>query len=87
MLVDKKRERERVRKKVGNWHDKVCVVFVDAVITQMDARIIQTALVGRVLDGGESHDAVTIQIDDEWIIRRDSNVKTQIALKWQKSKT
>ena len=62
------------------------MVFVDAVIAQMNARIIQTALVGRVLDGGESNDAVPVQIDDERVVARDRHVKTQIALKRQKSK-
>ena len=34
-------------------YDEIGVVLVDAVVAQMDARIVQTALVCRVLDGSK----------------------------------
>ncbi len=61
-------------------HDKICVVFVDTVVAQVDARIIQTALISRVLDGRKTDQTVPVQIDDEGIVRSDRNVQSQIAL-------
>lgn len=41
-------------------HDEVRMVFVDAVVAQVNARVVETAVIRRVLDGGESHYAVPV---------------------------
>ena len=46
----------------------------------MNTGIVETALIGRVLDGSETNDAVTVQVDDERIVRCHCHVQTQIAL-------
>ena len=61
-------------------HDEIGMVFVYAVIAQMDTRIIETVLIGRVLDSGKTNQSVSIQINDQWVIRRDGHVKPKIAL-------
>jgi hypothetical protein len=52
------------------------MIFVDAVVTQVDAGIIQTALISRVLDCGEANNSMTIEVNNKWIVRRNSNVET-----------
>lgn len=61
-------------------HDEIGVIFVDAIVAQVDARIIQATLIGRVLDGRKANDSVPVQIDHQRVIRRDGHVQAQIAL-------
>jgi len=56
------------------------MIFVDAVVTKVDAGIIQTALIGRVLYCGEANNTMTIEVNNKWVVRRNSNVETQVAL-------
>jgi len=61
-------------------YDEIGMVFVYAVIAQMDTRVVETVLIGCVLDSGKTNQSVSIQINDQWVIRRDGHVEAKIAL-------
>jgi hypothetical protein len=57
------------------------MIFVNTVVTQVDTRIIQTALICRVFHCSEADNTMTIEVNNKRVVRRNSNVKTQVALK------
>ena len=40
------------------------MVLVDAVVAEVDARVVEAVAVRRILDGGEADQAVTVEVDD-----------------------
>ncbi len=59
-----------------NLHYKVGVILIDAVVAQVDAGVVQAALISRILHCGETDDSVSVQVNDERIVRSYSNVET-----------
>ena len=59
-------------------HNEIGMVLVDAVIAQVDARIVQTGVIGRVLDGGEADQSVLVEVDLQRVVRRDDGVQPQV---------
>ena len=56
------------------------MIFVNTVVAQVDTRIIQTALICRVFHCSEADNTMTIEVNDKRVVRRNSNVKTQVTL-------
>lgn len=60
--------------------DVINVKLVDAVVAQMHARVPNVWIRQVVLDSGESHQPLLVQVDQQWIIAGDNDVEPQVAL-------
>ena len=58
--------------------DVVRVILVDAVVAEVHARVPQVAPRVVVLDRGEPHQALLVQVDDEGVVGGDEHVQSQI---------
>ena len=58
--------------------DIVRVILVDAVVAEVHARVPQVAPCVVVLDRGEPHQTLLVQVDDEGVVGGDEHVQSQI---------